>query len=381
MHIIPLHIGDWVQATAQFENVHLGIFVRLLTEYYKSEKALPDDDSELAWIAAAKTKSERDALKMVLRRCFTHHADSKTYIQKRADREIEKFHHNGLEKRYAILCRHWEKINGDLSKPSLEDFMADPSRYYDEATRHIRKQYARNTPVSSPNESSNNGKTDLNYYPVTSNQKPVTSNQNNTPIVPKGTDSAPPFSSDSSPNQPPEPSGQSEPAKKRKGARGKPQWTEDAKAIYLAYPRKIAAEAALRAIQKRLSQGIPAETLLQATTAYAAATAGTERQFIPHPATWFNAGRYLDDPAEWTAAAAAPTGKAKGFTPPQIGAAEILRDTAPPADTAPEGWQQAWSALTTAPVPDDWTRVSRSMQFQVIDYLDEKNREGDASHE
>ena len=42
--------------------------------------------------------------------------------------------------------------------------------------------------------------------------------------------------------------------------------------------------------------------LLDRVTAYAAAVATwpeADRQFIPHPATWFNRGSYDDDPATW----------------------------------------------------------------------------------
>lgn len=315
MHIIPLHIGDWVQATAQFENVHLGIFLRLLTEYYKSEKALPDDPSELEWIAAAKTKIEKDALRLVLRRCFTHHADSKTYIQKRADREIEKFHQNGLEKRYAILCRHWQSINGDMERPTREQFTADPSRYYDETTRHIRKLSDRNTHVSQPNGSCSYTDGQVNYQPETSNQKPVTSNQNSTPIVPKGTESATAGDLDfipDDPTPPTSPTGHPGSPKKQKATRAALQWTPETRAIYDAYPRKVAPDRALRAIQKRLDQGVPAAELLAAVQAYAKATAGTEREFIPHPATWFNDGRFADDPAEWVKAENPPQKKETG---------------------------------------------------------------------
>ena len=72
-------------------------------------------------------------------------------------------------------------------------------------------------------------------------------------------------------------------------------------AIYEAYPRKTGRNAALRAIAKSAQQRSPLE-LLEAVRAYADATAqwpDEDRQYIPHPATWFNQGRYLDDRATW----------------------------------------------------------------------------------
>ncbi len=87
-------------------------------------------------------------------------------------------------------------------------------------------------------------------------------------------------------------------------------------AIYDAYPRKTGRGSARQAIRKairRLALRGPAtpngepwsDWLVGQVRAYAAAreraTAAdpTERRFTPHPATWFNAERYDDDPAEW----------------------------------------------------------------------------------
>lgn len=73
-------------------------------------------------------------------------------------------------------------------------------------------------------------------------------------------------------------------------------------AIYSAYPRKVAPSDALKAIAKAIAKGKTPAHLLERTTAYAAATAlwtEDELRFIPHPATWFNGGRYDDDPKTW----------------------------------------------------------------------------------
>lgn len=72
-------------------------------------------------------------------------------------------------------------------------------------------------------------------------------------------------------------------------------------AIYAAYPRKVAKQDALKAIAKAL-QIVPADTLLEAVSAYAAATAewpDADKEYIPHPSTWFNGGRYNDDRTTW----------------------------------------------------------------------------------
>lgn len=91
---------------------------------------------------------------------------------------------------------------------------------------------------------------------------------------------------------------------KGKEGKGKEQGrdSDHAQQIYDAYPRRVGKQAALKAIcaASRLK---PMPYLLERTQAYAAAvTAWSEadKQFIPHPATWFNRGSYEDDPATWT---------------------------------------------------------------------------------
>lgn len=80
--------------------------------------------------------------------------------------------------------------------------------------------------------------------------------------------------------------------------------------IYLQYPRKIARIAALKAIGKAaaflakdqaISEIDARRWLYKATKAYAHSPAGNnpDKTMIPHPATWFNRGSYMDDPQEW----------------------------------------------------------------------------------
>lgn len=70
---------------------------------------------------------------------------------------------------------------------------------------------------------------------------------------------------------------------------------------YKLYPRKkarLAAERAYKTARKRASR----ETLLEALKRYIAECAGAEQQHIAHPATWLNAGRWLDEGAAPTLA-------------------------------------------------------------------------------
>lgn len=84
--------------------------------------------------------------------------------------------------------------------------------------------------------------------------------------------------------------------------------------IYEAYPRKVGKPDALKAIDKalwRLKSGVDAPKelfasmddaivfLLHRTRFFAKCPAGQNGKFTPHPATWFNSSRYLDDDLEW----------------------------------------------------------------------------------
>jgi hypothetical protein len=101
-----------------------------------------------------------------------------------------------------------------------------------------------------------------------------------------------------------------EPPKSPKGDIGEDQHRIDSgtiDAIYQQYPRHVGKAAALKAIRVAL-RGIasrlgapsdPAAWLTERVKRYADARAGQDPQFTPHPATWFNQGRFDDDPAEW----------------------------------------------------------------------------------
>jgi hypothetical protein len=75
--------------------------------------------------------------------------------------------------------------------------------------------------------------------------------------------------------------------------------TEKAEAVYDAYPRKAARLDAIKAILMAFRQ-VAYETLLERVKAFAKATEGADKQYIPYPASWIRAGRWDDDPEEWS---------------------------------------------------------------------------------
>lgn len=82
--------------------------------------------------------------------------------------------------------------------------------------------------------------------------------------------------------------------KQKTPAPGKP--SAECLTLYQAYPRHIAPAAAYRAIGKAL-QVKPFDYLIAAVNRYAKSVQATDPQYIAHPATWFNAGRYDDEPS------------------------------------------------------------------------------------
>jgi uncharacterized protein YdaU (DUF1376 family) len=81
--------------------------------------------------------------------------------------------------------------------------------------------------------------------------------------------------------------------------------------IYQAYPRKVGKAKAIAAIEKaveslgtgkdwpKLVEAEALDFLHKGVVEFAASPAGKAGEFTPHPATWFNQARYLDDPKEW----------------------------------------------------------------------------------
>ena len=87
-----------------------------------------------------------------------------------------------------------------------------------------------------------------------------------------------------------------------------------AEMIYRGYPRKVGKRSAIHAIENALMR-LPKENAVLATISaqgridwlarqvetFARSEKGNAGKFTPHPATWFNQARYLDDPKEWGA--------------------------------------------------------------------------------
>lgn len=75
--------------------------------------------------------------------------------------------------------------------------------------------------------------------------------------------------------------------------------------IYQAYPKHVGKANAIKAIGKVLKRpethelAVTADELLAAVEEFSRATEGANLQFVPYPASWFNAGSWEDDRAIW----------------------------------------------------------------------------------
>jgi hypothetical protein len=78
--------------------------------------------------------------------------------------------------------------------------------------------------------------------------------------------------------------------------------SSEIESVYLEYPRKVAKADALKAIKKaleNLDEEDPVVALRERVREFAESPAGKKGEFVPYPASWFNAKHYLDDPGEW----------------------------------------------------------------------------------
>jgi len=84
---------------------------------------------------------------------------------------------------------------------------------------------------------------------------------------------------------------------------------ENLLAIYTAYPSKIGRRKALQSIERAIhrlaheEQPMPEDAavsfLIDAAKEFALSPAGNRGVYTPHPTTWFNQSRYLDDREQW----------------------------------------------------------------------------------
>lgn len=319
MHHFPFHIADIDHATARLSLEEFGGLVRLWMAYLKGEKPLPKELGELQFLTGARTKNETRSLQQVVKRFFTDSTEPERLQSGFCEAIITDYRASGVQSRYANLCRHWEKANKGIPKPTFEKFAVNPDSWFETDTGRVRKVTGRNPLVLTSESEDSPNLPPPPSQPITNNQEPITIG---TPVVPKGTDPT-----------------------------ALPDYKKLAEAIYGIYPKKVGKTAALKAIEKVLKSGSITELELQARVrAYAQAVAQWEEQdktFIPHPSTWFNQGRYEDDPSTWTRKPSEDAKKKKGGAADDDG---LFGTGTASAREAPKGWRTAMAVL----FGDDW---------------------------
>jgi hypothetical protein len=75
-----------------------------------------------------------------------------------------------------------------------------------------------------------------------------------------------------------------------------PRWSDTFDAFYVAYPRKVGKEAARKAFAAAIRRGVSGTDIVEGAERYAADPNLPDKQFIPYPATWLNAGSWADEP-------------------------------------------------------------------------------------
>ena len=85
------------------------------------------------------------------------------------------------------------------------------------------------------------------------------------------------------------------------------EYSEAFEAFWKAYPRRVGKDAAYKVWKRRLPE-LPADMPRIVARHIATVWAGKEVQYIPHPATWLNQGRWADEVAVSQPTAPAPLG-------------------------------------------------------------------------
>lgn len=89
---------------------------------------------------------------------------------------------------------------------------------------------------------------------------------------------------------------------------------ESAERIWQVYPKKDGKKEGIKAIIKRLKEGLTDEYLIGRVKAYAICVQGEEKRYIKHAQGWFNGERYLDEALDNPKPKAPKNQKEKKFT-------------------------------------------------------------------
>ncbi|MET3441367.1 uncharacterized protein YdaU (DUF1376 family) [Variovorax paradoxus] len=287
MNYFELHIGDYAEATQHLSILEDGVYTRLLRKYYASEKPLPAEIEKVQRLIVAKSKDEKAAVEAVLSEFFVLRDDG--WHQDRCDDEIARYRAGEPER---IAKKANEEARTERHRRERADLFSKLTAAGQHAAWNIGIRELRSlvdalpatgtaTPVTAPRTFEVAGAVTAPATPVTATQTPdtnphfplpTTQNKEDTPHTPQGGRRA------------------------RKASDDSTECVPGFDAFYAAYPRKVGRRAAVKAWTK-----LAPDEALQATIlgALAAQKPHLDRResgrYIPHPATWLNAGQWDDE--------------------------------------------------------------------------------------
>jgi len=119
VHYFKLHINDYAQATAHLSLLEDAAYTRLLRKYYADERPLPADLDRLQRLVGARSREEKNAVRVVLNEFFF--LDGDFYRNKRADLEIEEFQSKSLKAKDSANAR-WMRTHSERSAEAVQTF-------------------------------------------------------------------------------------------------------------------------------------------------------------------------------------------------------------------------------------------------------------------
>ena len=236
MYHYQKNIGDYRSATMHLSLLEHGIYNQLLDWYYLDENPLTTDNRTLFRRLSARTEEEQQAVIDVLSEMFVQ-SDS-GWTHKRVEREVAQYRSK------AERAREVGKLGGRPPK------------------KGIGSENNRDGFQKEPDE-----KPTANREPITKNQEPYKEESANASSA-----------------------GVSQIHRKR-------EMQSLFDKFWSAYPRKVAKENAMKAFAKRKPDEQMLGEMLKAVAVQAASDGWHKDggQFIPHAATWLNAGRWQDE--------------------------------------------------------------------------------------
>ena len=141
MNYFNLHIGDWTVETAYLNRIERDIYMQMLLHYYREEKPLCMEISELEKIFSIKEDAESEALCYLLHKYF--YQEKGQYHHTRCDKEIAHYKEKSQKAKKAAEKRWDNKSNANAlltnnQKPITNNQFIKPS--VDEVAKYIEQK-------------------------------------------------------------------------------------------------------------------------------------------------------------------------------------------------------------------------------------------------